>query len=104
MLFVQFARHFGALLLKRMQYFKRDVKGLCFLILIPAIVTLGAVIVVRVRPRHLASCTLPIPQPPIPGCAAWSPPDRVRVCVVAVGAGLQRRSQLHAQHQVLQRR
>ncbi len=31
-----------------MHNFKRDIKGLCFLILIPIIVTLGAVLVVKV--------------------------------------------------------
>ena len=47
--FRQFMRHFYALFIKRLHYFKRDAKGLCFLILIPIIVTLAAVLVVKVR-------------------------------------------------------
>ncbi len=46
---LQFLRHFAALIRKRFQNFKRDVKGLCFLIMIPGLVTLGAVVLVRVR-------------------------------------------------------
>jgi hypothetical protein len=45
-------RHFYALFVKRVHNFKRDLKGLCFLILIPIIVTLGAIILIK------ASCTV----------------------------------------------
>ena len=44
----QFFRHYYALLVKRLHYFKRDLKGLFFLILIPVVITLGAVMVVNV--------------------------------------------------------
>jgi hypothetical protein len=45
-------RHFHALFVKRVHNFKRDLKGLCFLIFIPIIVTLGAIILIK------ASCTV----------------------------------------------
>ncbi len=45
---LQFVRHFHALFMKRVHNFKRDMKGICFLILIPILVTLGAVLVVKV--------------------------------------------------------
>ena len=49
---LQFMRHFHALFVKRVHNFKRDLKGLCFLIFIPIIVTLGAIILIK------ASCTV----------------------------------------------
>jgi hypothetical protein len=47
---MQFIRHYFALMLKRLHSFKRDPKGLCFLVFIPLIAILCVVAAVRVRP------------------------------------------------------
>jgi hypothetical protein len=45
----QFVKHMRALLLKRFQYFKRDLKGFLFLVFIPIAVVLAIVGLLSVR-------------------------------------------------------
>lgn len=45
---LQFFRHMRALLLKRFQYFKRDLKGFLFLVFIPIAVVLAIVAIITV--------------------------------------------------------
>ena len=67
---VQFFRHMAALLLKRYQYFKRDLKGFLFLVLIPVAVVLAIVALLKVSLTITTATRTPAPwyHPP-PHCA-----------------------------------
>lgn len=53
---LQFFRHMRALLLKRFQYFKRDLKGFLFLVFIPIAVVLAIVALISVSVATVWLC------------------------------------------------